>query len=311
MEGTVKLKTLAEIAAILATLVAILAYMKIEPNIIHDMPEIYQKAVEDDIEAVELNISKEDYSDSIELYNIYKAAIAINSDHTKDQKLMSVVDISLRNNDLKLAIAAAKEIESEHSRSITLHRIVKDSLKSPGVSGYAVIAAELIPSDHTKDLALREIIDFYESRAMGKSNYGALADLKKYKSIYEFADSPTYMGMWGEDAKQFADKWLKNRTYEEFLLFKEVFIFADSPTYMSMNEEEAKVFAEMWINKYSSEDFDLFNEAFQFADSPSGMSMSTKEAEKFAFKKLYAHRQSIEETLKPIQPPLKNGPTDK
>lgn len=288
-----KLRTIAEIVGIIGVIIAFLEYTKVEPNVLDKIPDAYREAAENEVKDSEIEISPDDYVESPDLYNIYRAAMSMDSGHSKDIQIKRVVAISLRKNDFKLAISAANAIDSDHTKSITLRDITNKALRVPGQSGYAIIAAELIPSDHTKGLAIREVIDFHEVRARG-GNYGELSNIEKYKEIFNFADSSANMGMSEAEAKEFADKWLISRTYEDFLLFREVFTFADSTASMNMSEENAEKFAFSWLDKsYTEEEFYLFKDAFTFADSTAGMSMSEKEAEVFAFRKLNEHRAKL------------------
>lgn len=285
-----KLRTLAEIATIIGVIVAIFAFVKIEPNAIDKLPEIYKEKADSDVRKTELLIEKDDYQGESEtLYTQYRAAIAISSTYSKDKAISKFVDCALAANDYKIAIAAAKDISSSYSKSSVLSSIAEHALKSKNNAGYAVIAAELIPSSYTKDTVLSKIVTFYESGPLdgSKTKSKELTPLDQYKKIYTFADSSHEMGMSEKNAKLFADKWMKERDYETFLFFKDVYVFADSSNQMGMSGEDAKKFALDWLdNLYTKDDFKIFKDAHIFADSSNNMGMNSEQATAFAFEKM-------------------------
>jgi len=234
----------------------------------------------------EIEIDPDSYKNTPDLYNLYRAAMAMDEGHSKDLQIITVVDVALRKGDFKIAISAASEIDSDHTKSITLTDISQKALNMAEQSGYAIIAAELIPFSHSKSLAISKIVDFYENRAKGGIP-GQLSNIEKYKIVYRFADSSANMDMSETDAKVFADSWFLNRSYEDFLFFKDVFTFADSRAHMNMDEKNAVKFALKWIDNYSMEEFYIFKDAFIFANSSAGMSLEEKEAEFFAFNKVH------------------------
>ena len=81
-----KFRTIAEIATIIVGIVTILMFVKIEPNAIDELPEIYKKKADTDVRKTELLIEKNKYQGESEiLYRQYRAAIAISSSYSKDQ----------------------------------------------------------------------------------------------------------------------------------------------------------------------------------------------------------------------------------
>jgi hypothetical protein len=287
-----KFRTIAEIVGIIGVIIAFLEYAKIEPNALDKIPEIYREKAEAAVKSSLIVIDPNNYKDKEDLYNLYRAAMAMDDGHSKDLQIKKVVDIALRKGDFKIAISSANAIDSDHTKSMELSVISQKALNIPEQSGYAVIAAELIPSSHTKGLAIGKIVQFYEVRAKG-GKPGQLSNIEKYKTVYRFADSSVSMGNSAADAKAFADSWFLKRSYDDFLLFKEVFTFADSTAYMDMSEENAEVFAFKWIDNYTADEFYMFKDTFTFADSSAGMSMDEKQAELFAFKKVHEHRAEI------------------
>ncbi len=288
-----QLRAFAEIATIIGVVIAVLGYMKIEPNALDKIPEIYQEQASKDLESAELRIEENEYSGGkASLYRQYRAALAMESSYNRDQALMKVINAALNEFDFKIAIRAGKEISSSHTKSNELSRIVDSALKHGDSVGYAVIAAELIPSSYSKDMVLAKIVSFYERGTRQKKAKEELSDLDIYKEIFRFADSTAHMNMTEEEAKIFADQWQKERTYTDFLYFKEVFMFADSGSYMDMSAEDAKTFALNWIDNYTKDEFGVFVNAFKFADSTAGMDMSEKDAESFAFQKVEEYRKS-------------------
>ncbi|KAF0188287.1 MAG: hypothetical protein FD168_1811 [Desulfobulbaceae bacterium] len=284
-----KLRTLAEIATIIGVIVAILSFVKIEPNAIDKLPKEYKERAESDVNKTELLITPNDYKGEKEpIYLQYRAAISIDSKYSRDSAISTFVKCALAANDYKLAISAAKYMGSEYAKSSVLNSIVDQALTSKDNVGYAVIAAELIPSSYTKDSVLSKIVSFYEKGSVnGDEETQELTTLDKYKAIYTFADSSNDMDMSEKNAKLFADKWVKERDYESFLFFKEIYIFADSSNHMAMSEDDAKVFALNWIdNSFTKEDFKIFKEAYDFADNSNNMSLNSKEATVFAFNKM-------------------------
>lgn len=293
-----QLRTVAEIATIIGVAVAVLGYMKIEPNALDKIPEIHQKKVESDLKTSVLTIDEK-----ANLYIPYKAALAIESSYSRDNALSKVINSAINSSDFKLAVLAGKEIDSTYTKSRELAKIVDAALMKKEYVGYAVIAAELIPSSYSKDTALSKIISFYENGETNITSSKNLTELDKYKKIFTFADSTAGMGMSENDAKIFTDNWIKQRTYKDFLYFKKVFIFANSSANMGMSEESAKLFAMKWIDQYTENEFDIFKTAFGFADSSAGMSLSAEDAEKFAFKKILEYRESANKTVEPIKNP--------
>lgn len=287
-----KFRTIAEIVGIVGVIIAFLEYAKVEPNALDKIPEVYREKAEAAVKSSEIVIDLESYKDKIDLYNLYRAAMAMDDGHSKDLQIQKVVDIALRKGDLKIAISSANAIDSDHTKSITLSDISQKALNIPEQSGYAVIAAELIPSSHTKSLAIGKIVQFYEVKARG-GKPRELSNIEKYKIVYKFADSLANMNKNEADAKAFADSWFLKRSYDDFLLFREVFTFADSTANMDMSEEIAEIFAFRWIDNYTPEEFYIFKDVFTFADSSAGMSMDENEAEIFAFKKVHEHRSEI------------------
>jgi ribosomal protein S7 len=292
-----KSRTIAEIACVVGAIIAVLQYAKIEPNVLDKIPKMYRAQVEAGLKSTEIIIAPEDYKESPYIYNLYRAAMAMDSGYSKDLQIKKVVDVAIRKVDFKIAISSANAIDRDHTKSMVLSNISQKALSTQGQSSYAVIAAELIPSSHSKSIAIRKILKFHEVRASGGTP-GELSSMDKYKAVFFFADSSASMNLSEPEAKRFADKWFLTRGYEEFLLFKDVFNFADSTASMDMDEENSSKFAFKWLENYSSKEFYIFQDAFTFADSSAGMSMDEAEAEIFAFKKVHEHRESIKANKK-------------
>jgi hypothetical protein len=294
-----QLRTFAEIATILGLGIAFLSYMKIEPNALDKIPGIYQKQATDDLKKTDLKIDASEYSGkNAYLLHQYRAAISMKSSYNRDQALAKVIDAAIKASDFKIAILCGKEISSSYQKSSELEKIVDAALKQEKHAGYAVIAAELIPSSYSKDAALNKIISFYEHGSAESKAPQELTELDKYKEIFTFADSTANMDMSEEEAKAFADKWIKERRYEDFQYFKKIYTFADSTASMDMSEKKAMKFALDWIDNYPEKEFEIFTSAFNFADSTAGMSMSAKDAEAFAFKKVEEYRISAKKASK-------------
>lgn len=307
-----QLRTFAEIATILGLAVAVLGYLKIEPNALDELPELHQEQAERDVQSVDLAIKEEDYANGdIGLYHQYKAAVSMASTYNKDLALSSVIDNSLKSGDFRIAIMSAKKISSTYSKSSELAKIVEAALKGGENVGFAVIAAELIPSTYSKDVALEKIVRHYNRQPQEAEAATPKTELDIYKEVYRFADSTASMNMSEEDAKEFADTWTKTRSYEDFAYFKEVFRFADSTANMDMSEDDAKDFALAWIAEYSEDEFKVFTSAFAFADSSAGMGMSSKEAEKFAFSKVAEYRIASAAANKPLQPTAQSAAAER
>lgn len=293
-----QLRTLAEIATIIGLAIAVLGYMKIEPNVLDQIPEIYQNKIKDDLTNNILKINKNEYLGNKEyLYNLYKAAISIESSYNKDTALLKVIDIAININDFKIAILSAKKINSSYTKSNELSKIVDVALTNKKYASYSVLAAELIPTSYSKDTALNTIISFYENEENNTTIKKSLTKFDKYKEVFKFADASVNMDMDSIEAKKFTEDWFKKRTYEDFLYFKEIFKFADRSTDLDMSSKDATLFSINWIDNYSKIEFKIFKETFQFADSSTGMSMSTKEAMEFAFNKLINNRKLANNTL--------------
>jgi len=298
-------RTFAEIATIVGATIAVLGYIKVEPNLLDSISGQVKDDVISDLRVTELAVGESDISgEGSDLFIQYRAALALESSYSRDKSLVKVVDSALKRNNFKIAILAGKEIESEYTKSNELTKIVDSALRLEEHAGHAVVAAEFIPSSYSKDKALEKIVAFYEH---GWVEPNKLTTLDKYKEIFQFADSNAHMGLSSTEAKTFTDNWLKERNYQEFLYFKEVYTFADSNQNMGKSAGQALNFALRWIDKYSREDFDVFAVAFTFADSNSGMSMSEEEAEEFALKKVREHKKSAN---KPIQQTPKSGAAD-
>lgn len=288
-----RLRTLAEIATIVALVVALLSYFKVEPNVLDKIPEIHKAQATHDVEAVDLKLNKKDYSGrNSPLYQQYEAAIAMDGAYNKDNALSSVIDNALASKDFRIAVLAGKAISNSYNKTQELMKVVESALGDKKHAGYAIVAAEIIPSSYSKDQALGEIVKYYDGvkkeEGIGSSSHSSL---DFYKDVYLFADSSPYMNMDEGSAKKFADMWVKNRTYKEFDYFKKVFIFADSLPYMDMNSSDAKNFALDWISRYSEDEFSVFKSAFLFANGLSGMNLSSDKARAFALEKVEEYRK--------------------
>lgn len=288
-----KLRTIAEIATILAFVIAFLQYADFEPNALDRIPDLHKSAAKKDVENLAITIDEKDYEgEKMPLYLQYKAAIAIPEKYSKDSAIEKVVSSALQVVDFKLAVAAAKEMEEKYSKSSVLEKIVAAALSSDDEAGYAIIAAELIPEKYSKSGALEKIVKHYQAKATLTAEAKPLSQFEKYKIIYSFADAPAYMDMSSEEARAFAENWLKTREYSQFNYFKLVFEFADAPAYLNMNSNDATSFALKFIDSYTEEEFLIYQEAFEFADAPANMNLSTSEAMVFAKNKLTEYRDS-------------------
>lgn len=255
------------------------------------------------VKEVELNIDMSKYfNEGNEAFTIYQAAVLMDSNYAKDRALSKSISKAIEQKDLKLALIAAREIESNYAKDKQLLIIAQMAAMEKSTVGYAIIAADLSESGYNKDRILKGVIASYdESNPSGllidplnpsdRLDDKDLTDFEKYKIIFNFAESGSFMDMSEKDAKAFTDNWVKERTYEEFLYFRKIYIFADSPSFMDMDEEDATEFALRWLsNGYAAEDFEVFSDVFKFAESSGGMNMSVDEATTFAFEKLQAHK---------------------
>lgn len=285
------LRTIAELAAIIAGIIAFLQYADIKPNALDRIPDLYKSAAESDVENVAITIEEKNYSgDKKPLYFQYKAAVSIPDKYSKDAALEKVVSSALRADDLRLSIAAAKEIEEKYSKSNVLEKIVETALSDGDEAGYAVVAAELIPEKYTKSRALDKIVKYYQAQTSPASAQRQLTELEKYKEIFSFADAPAYMSMSSDEAKEFTENWLKTRSYSQFAFFKMVFEFADAPAFLNMSADDAESFAFHFIDNHTEEEFSVYTEAFKFSDAPGGMGLSTEQAMAFAENKVAEFR---------------------
>lgn len=202
-------------------IIVVLQYVKIEPNALDKLPDVYKEAAEKDVKETKIAIKSEDYENGNDsLYVMYRAAIAISNSYSKDCAIEKVVNAALMKNDFKLAIAAAKESENSYTKSNLLEKIAKQSLNTEKSIGYSIVAAELIPNNYTKTQVLQDIVGYYEKDFYGDSGNKIeskkLTPLEIYKEIFTFADSSAHMRMSKDEAKLFANRWIKNRTYIEF-----------------------------------------------------------------------------------------------
>lgn len=267
-------RTFAEIATIIAAVIAVLGYMKVEPNLLDGISGQVKADVISDLRETELAIGESDISGkNSDLFIQYRAVLALKISYSRDKSLVKVIDLALKKNNFKVAILAGEEIESEYTKSNALSKIVDSALKLEEYAGHAVVAAEFIPSSYSKNQALERIVSFYER---GGIEPNGLSVLDKYKEIFQFADSNAHMGLSSSEAKTFTDNWLKERNYKDFLYFKEVYTFADLNQHMGKSAEQALNFALKWIDKYSRKELNVFTGAFMFADSNAGMAMSEK-----------------------------------
>lgn len=200
-----QLRTMAEIAAVVGTIIVVLNYFKVEPNILDKIPEFYKKEITRELVATDLKINVEDYEKKEDhLYNMYRAALLISYASQKDDALEDVVREALNKRDFKIAILAAKSITYPSDKDKSLELISDEALKNKKDSKYAVISAELIQYPSKKDEVLKKIID-----ALSEKNSSELSELDKYKKIYKFADHGANMGMLSGEAKEFTEKWIK------------------------------------------------------------------------------------------------------
>jgi len=284
------IKKIAELATIAALVFAALSYFKIEPNILDEIPSSMQKMALSDVEEIKLDLEDNSIDDD-DLKGLYLAASAVKSDYKKDEALTRVIAKSLTKERYKYALLAARDLDSDYKKTEQLEIIVNTALRGKTSAGYAIAAAELIPSDIAKDAALELVMSFYERGGEPLSSKH-LSPLDHYEEIYTFADSSNHMNMWEYDAQEFTEQWLIDRTYQDFIVFKEVFTFADASNKMNLSSQEAEKFALDWIDRFTLVEFDVFKQAYLFGDSSNHMGMSGEDAIKFAFKKVDEFKQS-------------------
>jgi len=287
-----KLKTLAELAAVGAFLIVVLQYMKVEPNAIDELPSLIQDAANKDVAELKLEVDEESYLKNGSIaYPMYKAAMAISYGPDKSDALEKAATVAVKEKDYKLAILAATNITYSPDMNKSLTKIAESAILDKGTVGYAIVAAEYISYSPDKTKVLQKITKVYEHIANG----GDISDpslfeksgIDAYKEIFIFADSSAYIGLSSKEAKEFTESWLATRNHKDFLLFKQVFIFADSSAYLGKNTEESLEFALSWIDEYSEKDFSVFRETFIFANSGAYLDLDEPEAIKFAFKKVH------------------------
>lgn len=268
------LRTFAEIVALIVVVVAVLHYSEVEPNVLDKIPERYRTVAEKDIEAMDIKPLDQTYADkNSALYCQYKAAVTMPSLSDKSEVLSKVIKAALEIKDFEIAIAAAKEISGSISKTAELQNIVSAALATEGAVGFSVIAAELMTDETSKASALNEIVKFYDKKSQEPLPVKELSSLEQYNLIYQFADSSAHMGLYTEDAKKFAEDWIKNRDYQSFILFKEYFSFANSPRYFNMSSEDAVIFSYDWLDNSTTEDFEIYKKTLIVSDSPSGMNI--------------------------------------
>jgi hypothetical protein len=291
------LKTLAEIAAVIACIIVGLQYLKIEPNALDELPDNIIEIASSNVQALSFKIDENKYiNNSSKAYPMYKAAKAISYRPDRDKALEKAVAIAIIELDYKLAILAASNIEYRPDKDRVLSSIALEALTDPDNTGYSVAAAELIEYSPDRTEVINEIIKVYDHVATGGSvddiSLSKKVGIDFYKEVFKFADSSAYIALSSEQAKVFADNWLKTQTYEDFLLFKKVFVFADSSAYLSKDSQESLDFSLKWLKEFNSKDFEVFRESFIFADSSAYMDMDTKNAIKFAFSKVYEQKEA-------------------
>jgi hypothetical protein len=289
-----RLKTLAEIATIAALVLVALQYFKLEPNTLDELSGDLKEIASNDVGKISLKFDLQKYEDSQSIaFTMYQAGLLDPYDSGKSESLKNASMAALDEGDYALAIIAAKEIPYDSVKSSTLEHVAIESLKNRETMRFSVLAADLIPYSSTKNSVVEKISGVYEHVKNGGAleTYATVSEkpvteLDKYKVVFKFADSRSFMDLDEKSAKKFTDDWFKSRSYEEFEVFREVFKFADSRSFMNMNEKDATDFALKWLEKYGLDDFQVFREAYTFAASGSFMDMEHEEALEFALGKL-------------------------
>jgi hypothetical protein len=286
------MRWLVDIAGIVGGVIAALVYFGIQPNVLDQLPEKLKAQAEAAVESATFEVDEKKYfSEGNKGYLIYKAAIVMESSYSKDNALIKSISASLADNDYKIALLAAKNIESSYTKDQQLYKIAVTAAAKSNTIGYSIVAAELAESSYKKDNILQIVVRSFSGGKLPVLDKSAdddqldiskMTKFDKYKLIYKFADSGSYMDLSEKDAKKFADDWIKSRTFENFLQYKKIYIFADSGSYMDLSENDAKEFADNWIGSKSFESFLQFKKIYIFADSGSGMSLDEGEAKKFA-----------------------------
>lgn len=92
------------------------------------------------------------------LLAMFQAAKSIPDYDRRDNALKNVVRSSIQISDLNMAIIAAKAVSGYDGRGEILNEVVNAAIQSKDSVGYAVVAAESIPSYDSKTLALEKIV---------------------------------------------------------------------------------------------------------------------------------------------------------
>lgn len=304
-----RLKTLAEIATIAALAIAALQYFKFEPNTLDKVSEDIKEIVSDDVGKIHLNFDPKEYEESQSIaFPMYQAGLLNPYVSGKSENLKDAAMAAIDEGDIRLAIVAADEIPYNSTKSETLEHVALEALKGRDTMKFAVLAADLIPYSSTKNSVIEKISGVYKHVKSGGSLEEYVNEtgqpktpLDEYKEIYKFADSRSFMALDEESAKEFADNWFKDKSYQDFIVYREVFKFADSRYYMNMTEEEATSFALGWIDKYDLNDFLIFKDAYIFSSSGSFMALNEKDARKFALSKLEEQKKLTSQSSTPAE----------
>lgn len=304
-----RLKTLAEIATIAALAIAALQYFKFEPNTLDKVSEDIKEIVSGDVGKIHLNFDPKEYEETQSIaFPMYQAGLLNPYDSGKSESLKDAAMAALDEGDFRLAIIAAGEIPYDSTKSETLEHVALEALKERDTMKFAVLAADLIPYSSTKNSVIEKISGVYKHVKSGGSleEYATgtgkpKTPLDEYKEVYKFADSRSFMDLDEKSAKEFADSWFKDKSYEDFVVYREVFKFADSRSFMNMTEEDATLFALGWLDKYDLNDFLVFKDAYTFSSSGSFMDLNAQEAQVFALAKLEEHKKLTSQSSTPAE----------
>lgn len=165
-----KLHRAASIAAIVAAIVAVAQYIdsNVGKQLFKNIPtmekEIKEKA------NITLSLDLPEYSaEKNWLLAMYEASILHSDSHRKSIALVSVVEASLSVSDLNMAVIAASQIPDFTRKRNSLYLIVDEAIKLQSTIGYAVVAADKMPSSHGERVALDRIMRAFDELAKNRT----------------------------------------------------------------------------------------------------------------------------------------------
>ncbi len=290
------LRIFAEIATIIGLVVTYLAYVDEKKDAINKLPEDLQEVVEQEVETKTTQISPQSYQGSNKpAWIMFQAAMAQPYSWSKDKSLATALSAALDEKDFELSLIIIAEMPYSASKASSLSRLADIALQSEDTRAYAVMAAQLSPYSATKSEISDKVIRAYSMNAgsdtqMAESAAPTVPDdeFDFFREVFDFAKGGHGLDMSADDANVFAENWVQERTYKEFLFFREVEIFADSRA--SMWQEEATQFAIRWMEERTHWDFATFTEFFEFAFGSSGLDLSAEEAIAYAEEKMMNNR---------------------